>query len=471
MKKQIVLSATLIALMGSTNVNAAENLSTMFSEGKASGQIRSFWVDREYQGTAGKDDHRDGWAVGGHLKYETADYEGLSFGTAFYTSNALDISSNRADYSSNDMTLLGPDNKDYSFIGEAFAQYKRGNTTFKAGRQKIDSPMAGTDDARMVPNLFEGYLLINKDLADTTIVAGHMTKFAQGTFGRVYAGYQPSYNAAISKGKTPDEAKASGLADGLLAVTSGYSYENARDHVGRFVNMGDYAVGENTAGVSVLSATYTGIENLKVQLWDYYAHDILNAVYGELNFSWNCLVTDIVKPSAGIQVIKQNAVGDKHAGDVDSLYVAGKINFNVENFNLTLAYSQTGKNNATESALNNAIITPWGGMPAYTQGMVTRHMFLAGTDAMKVSGSYNFKDMGAKVNAAAYYTEFDMDANSGYGIERTASEAGFDVIYYPEFVKNLQLRARGNFPRTFHENDAEKTTGWSEYRLIANYNF
>ncbi|MDY0122549.1 MAG: OprD family outer membrane porin [Sulfurimonas sp.] len=452
MKKQIVLSAALVALMGSTNVNAAENLSTMFSEGKASGQIRSFWVDREYQGTAGTTTHRDGWAVGGHLKYETADYEGLNFGTAFYTSNALDISSNRTDYSSNDMTLLGPDNKDYSFIGEAFVQYKIGNTTLKAGRQKIDSPMAGTDDARMVPNLFEGYMLINKDIPDTTIVAGHLTKFAQGTFGRVYNAAADAPNA-------------------LLSVTSGYSHVDSHNHVGRFVNMGDYAVGENTAGVSVLSATYTGIENLKVQLWDYYAHDILNAVYGEINYSWNCLVTDVVKPSAGIQVIKENAVGDKHAGDVDSLYVAGKINFNVENFNLTLAYSQTGKNNATESSLNNAIITPWGGMPAYTQGMVTRHMFLAGTDAMKVAGSYQFKDMGANLQTIAYYTEFDMDANSGYGIERTASEAGFDVIYYPEFVKNLQLRARGNFPRTFHENDAEKTTGWSEYRLIANYNF
>ena len=458
MKKQIVLSAALVALMGSTNVGAAENLSTMFSEGKASGQIRSFWVDREYQGTAGKDDHRDGWAVGGHLKYETADYEGLNFGTAFYTSNALDISSNRTDYSSNDMTLLGPDNKDYSFIGEAFVQYKIGNTTLKAGRQKIDSPMAGTDDARMVPNLFEGYMLINKDIPDTTIVAGHLTKFAQGTFGRVYN--HTASSPATSK---------------LLSVTSGYSYVDSLNNTGRFVNMGDYAVGENTAGVSVLSATYTGIENLKVQLWDYYAHDILNAVYGEINYSWKCLVTDVVKPSAGIQVIKENAVGDKHAGDVDSLYVAGKINFNVENFNLTLAYSQTGKNNATESALNNAIITPWGGMPAYTQGMVTRHMFLAGTDAMKVAGSYQFKDMGANLQTIAYYTEFDMDANSGYGIERTASEAGFDVIYYPEYVKNLQLRARGNFPRTFHEAGPTATkpgtTGWSEYRLIANYNF
>jgi len=451
MKKNIALSVTLVSLLGLTNVNAAEDLSSMFTEGKTSGQIRSFWVDRKYQGTAGNTTHRDGWAIGGHLKYETAAYEGLSFGTAFYTSNALDISSNRADYSSNDMTLLGPDNKDYAFMGEAFAQYKRGNTIFKAGRQKLNTPMAGTDDARMVPNLFEGYVLINKDLPDTTLIAGHITKFAQGTFGRVYANTGPS----------------------LLAVTSGYSYVDSMNNAGRFVNMGQYAIGQETDGVSVVSATYTGIDKLKVQVWDYYAHDILNAVYAEINYSWNCLLTDMIKPSLGAQAIKENSVGDELAGEIDSLYVAGKINFNVENFNLSFAYSQTGKNNAAEKdagGLANAIITPWGGMPAYTQGMVTRHMFLAGTEAMKVAGSYQFKDLGANLQTVAYYTEFDMDANSGYGIERTASEAGFDVIYYPEFVKNLQLRARGNFPRTFAEGEAG-TTGWSEYRFIANYNF
>ena len=452
--KKISLSAIALTMVACVNVQAAEDLSSMFSEGKASGQIRSFWVDREYQGSAGNKTHRDGWALGGHLKYETAAYEGLSFGTAFYTSNALDIGSNRTNYdpiqdkdtySTNDMTLLGPDNEDYSFLGEAYLQYTIGNTVFKAGRQKINTPMAGTDDARMVPNLFEGYLLINKDIPDTTLIAGHITKFAQGTFGRVY-------NA------------------GLLSVTSGYSYVDSRDHAGSFVNMGEYAIAKETDGVSVASATYTGIDKLKVQVWDYYAHDILNAIYGEINYSWNCLITDAVKPSAGIQVIKEDAVGDKFAGKVDSLYVGGKLNFNIENFNLTLAYSQTGKNNTTEPSLNNAIITPWGGMPAYTQGMVTRHMFLAGTEAMKVAGSYQFKDMGANLKTVGYYTEFDMDANSGYGIKRTASEAGFDLIYYPEFVKNLQLRARGNFPRTFAKSTAG-STGWSEYRFIANYNF
>lgn len=451
MKNKIVLSTLALAMLSGANVQAAEDLSSMFSEGKASGQVRMFYVDREYQGTAGTDDHRNATAIGGYLKFETAAYEGLNLATAFYTTNGAFLKSPKTDYTEVDMTLLGPDNEDYSMIGELYAQYTRNNTTLKFGRQKLDTPMAGSDDARMLPNLFEAYLLINKDIPNTTIIAGQVTRFAQGTFGRVY-------NSAAGGGNA------------LLAATSGYSAVDSRDQVGDFVNAGKYAVGENTNGVSVVSATYTGVENLKVQLWDYYAHDILNAMYGEASYSWNCLVTDAIKPSAAAQFIKEDDIGDAYAGKVSSLYWGAKFGVKVSDLSAYVAYSQQSEAAATSGSLEKSTITPWGGMPAYTQGMVTRHIFISGTKASKVAATYDFKNLGANLNATGYYTSFDMDTNSGYGLARTATEAGFDVIYYPAAVKNLQLRARGNFPRDFAEG-ATGTTGWSEYRLIANYNF
>ncbi len=443
MKK--IMTSAVVAALTATMGNAAEDLSSMFTEGKASGQIRYFFIDREYQGSAGNETHRNANAIGGHLKFETGSYSGLSSAISFYTTNGLFLKSPIDDYAQNDMTLLGSGNENYSMIGELYGLYTYGNTTFKGGRQKLDTPMAGSDDARMLPNLFEAYLLINTDIPDTTLIGGHVTRFAQGTFGRVYNG-------------------------GLLSVTSGYSAVDSRDQVGEFVNMGTYAVGEATDGVSVLSATYTGVENLKLQLWDYYAYDLLNVIYGEANFSWKCLLTDALKPFVGAQFIKENSIGDEFAGEVDSLYWGAKFGVKVENLTVYGAYSQTTANDEGDGALENAIITPWGGMPAYTQGMVTRHMFIAGTTAMKAAAAYNWKAFGPNLKTVGYYTAFDMDEYSGYGIERTASEAGFDVIYYPEFVKNLQLRARGNFPRDFHEG-ANGTTGWSEYRFIANYNF
>jgi imipenem/basic amino acid-specific outer membrane pore len=112
-------------------------------------------------------------------------------------------------------------------------------------------------------------------------------------------------------------------------------------------------------------------------------------------------------------------------------------------------------------------------MPAYTQGMVTRHQFLAGTDAWKVAAGYDWKDYGINLNTSGYYASFDMDRLNGYShasASENSSEFGFDMIYNPQLVKNLQLRFRGNFPRDFQE----RTSGsfdWDEYRVIANYNF
>ena len=455
MKKQITLSVIVLGLIGSASLNAAEDLSSMFAEGKTSGQIREFSIDREYQGTAGKTVHRKANAIGGHLKFETADYKGLSFGTAFYTTNGFLNDSNVTDATKVDPTLFGKNNSNYNLLGEGYLQYNYSNTTFKGGRQKLNTPMAGADDARMIPNLFEAYLLINKDIKDTTLIAGHVTKFAQGTFGRVY-----NYTGATSNAKN------------ILSVTSGYTYVANDDKAGEFVDMGEYAVGKSTEGVSVVSATYTGVENLKLQLWDYYAYNLLNLVYAQADYSWTCLLSDSVKPYVSGQFIKENNVGDKYAGDVDGMYWGAKLGAKVENFNAYVAYSQTSENSASEATtgLANAIITPWGGMPAFTQGMVTRHQFLAGTKATKIAASYNFKSFGPNLSTALYYASFDMDANSGYGIARTATEPGFDVQYYPALVKNLQLRLRGNFPRKFHES-AAGDTGWNEYRFIANYNF
>jgi hypothetical protein len=451
MKKHIWLSISMSGLIFSASVQAADNLSTMLSEGEVSGQIRAFHVDREYQGTSGNDTHRNATAIGGHLKFVTDEFNGFSAGVAVYGTNGLFLHSPRDNYSKNDMTLTGKDNKSYAILGEAFLEYKSGNTGFKGGRIKYDSPMMGTDDVRMLPNLFEGYFLTNKDIKDTTVSIGHVTRFAQGTFGRVYNG-------------------------GLLSATSGYSAVDSRDNAGYFTDIGEYTVGKRTDGVTVASAIYTGVKDLKVQLFDYYAHDIVNTIYADVNYKMS--MGDI-KPFVAAQFIKQDDIGDSLMkdtalggnGDIDSFYWAAKVGAKYNGFTAYIAHSQTTDNDATDASYTNAIVSSWGGMPAYTQGMVTRHQFLAGTDATKVAASYSFKEDGVNLSTAVYYTSFDMDANSGYGDSRTATEPGFDIQYYPEAVKNLQLRFRGNFPRKFAEDAAGKSTGWSEYRFIANYNF
>jgi hypothetical protein len=420
------------------SAEAVDTLEEAFSQGKASGQIRLFYITRDRSGTIGDTQtDRSAFAGGGHLKFETAPVEGLSFGAAYYSTSPLGFDDDTPDKVN--PSLYGEDKKGYAILGEAYIKYQTGNTTLTYGRQKLNTPLAGADDARMLPNLFEAAVVSNTDLEKTTLILAHVTKFQAGTFSNQYGG-------------------------GALGVSSGYSLVNSES--GRFMDMGQYAVGKDSDGVTVGAVIYKGIENVSLQLWDYYAHDILNAVYAQADVKWQCLLSDSVKPFAAVQLINESDIGDKFIGKVDSTYYALKAGAKYGVLSAYAAYSET--DSAKDAAINGGVITPWGGMPAFTQGMVTRHMFFADTSAWKVAGSYNFKNSGVNLSTALYYTEFDVGADNAVkpGNEWTAKEFGFDMKYYPEAVKNLQVRLRGNFPSDF-------VTGldWSEYRLILNYNF
>ena len=460
MKRIIHLS--FLASIVVVNSMAADDLVGMFNEGKVSGQFREFSISREVDDTRtfggptliGEDYTRKANAIGGYLKYETGAWNGLSLGAAAYGTIGFHLG-NRANVNEVDPTLLGENNSNDVYLGEGYLQYKKGNTTFKGGRQKLDTPMAGSDDARMLPNLFEAYVLSNTDVKDTTLIAAHVTKFAQGTFGRAYT-------------------------SGILSVTSGYSLVDSRNQTGDFTNMGKYAIGENTDGVSVVAGIYAGIPGLKLQLWDYYAHDILNAIYAEANYGWS--YPSGVSPYVAAQWINERDVGSNNVAavqKVESDFIAAKAGVKVANFDVYAAISQNSKDSDVKNGTHGGTISPWGGMPAYTQGMVTRHQFMAGTDALKLAGSYDWKSLGINLNTGVYYTQFKMDPLNGYSVGEswTVKETGFDIIFVPESIKKLQLRLRANYTNDFYDRTIDATAtkngsvSWDEYRFIANYNF
>ncbi|MDO9055307.1 MAG: OprD family outer membrane porin [Sulfuricurvum sp.] len=441
---------SLLASMMVLSASAADDLAGMFNEGKVSGQFREFSISREVDDTrpaANNDYTRRANAVGGYIKYETSAWSGVSLGAAAYGTFGLFLG-DRTNVNDVDPTLLGRDNKNDVYLGEGYLQYKNGNTAFKAGRQKLDTPMAGSDDARMLPNLFEAYVLSNTDVKDTTLIAAHVTRFAQGTFGRAYT-------------------------NGVLSATSGYSLVDSRNQTGDFTDMGKYAIGQNTDGVSAVAAIYSGIPGLKLQVWDYYAHDILNAIYAEANYGWS--YASGVAPYVSAQWINERDVGSNSVAavkKVESDFIAAKLGVKVASFDVSVAASHNTKDSDADNGTHGGTISPWGGMPAYTQGMVTRHQFMAGTDALKVAASYDWKTFGINLNTGVYYTEFDMDKLNGYSTNYawTAKESGFDIIFNPQTFKNLQLRLRANYADDFYQSSTGSVS-WDEYRFIANYNF
>lgn len=452
MEKTVLLS--LIAstmIMAGGDIKPVEPVAAVEEEvdyGTFFGQSRTFYIDRTYNGTL--ENNRNSLATGGYIGYITPDFSGFTLGAAAYGTYGFDIHSEDATdigAKSYDPSLYGRDFDNYVFIGQAYLNYAFGNTNIKIGRQRLDTPMAGADDARMLPNLFEAAVLSNKDVENTTLIAAHVNRETVGTFGNIYGG-------------------------GVLGLTSGYGLGMNQALSGDFVNMGTVALGRvdadgnyvdnKTNGVTAVAAIYTGVEGLKLQAWDYIAWDLMNVVYLQADYGW--AATDTVKLKAAAQYINESDIGDSLAGSVSSNYVAGKLGASYDALSGYFAYSATGS--SSSKTLNGGIITPWGGMPAFTQGMVTRHMFFADTDTWKVAGTYKFSDYGVK--ATAYYTSFDVGSLNSYkpGRSWTATEGGFDIQYDVASVKGLNLRLRANFPRDFAPG-----LDWNEYRVIANYSF
>lgn len=419
------------------------------SVGTFSGQFRAFYVDRTYnQGATG---NRNALAVGGWVGYETAAWNGLSASFKAYGVEAIrlhdfSVPSDAPAFLSYDPSLNGFDGENYGFFGEAYLNYATGNTNIKIGRQRLDTPLAGADDARMLPNLFEAAVLSNTDIENTTLIAGHVTRMTMGTFSNIY-----------------DNNVAFGLA-------SGYGLGTTLAQSGKFEDMGVVALGEGygTDGVTVGAVIYKGIDNLTLQAWDYYAYDLMNSLYLQADYGFK--VSDSVKMKASAQYINQSDVGDDLVGvalggsGVDSNYWGLKLGASAGALSGYFAYSSTD----SDTAGDQGIITPWGGMPAFTQGMVTRHQFFNDTDTWKVAATYKLNDLlDANVKASVFYVEFDIGAANSYspGNAWTATESGFDIQY--QATKDLNLRFRGNFPDDF----SQTGTGWDEYRLIANYNF
>ena len=420
--------------------------------GEIFGQSRTFYIDRTYNGIL--NNNRNSLATGGYVGYKTPDFNGFTAVVAAYGTYGFDIHDKDAKdirSKSYDPSLYGDDFGNYVFVGQAYINYAFGNTNIKVGRQRLDTPMAGADDARMLPNLFEAAVLSNKDVEDTTLILAHVNRETVGTFGNVYG------------------------AAGALSLQSGYGLGYKEGTSGNFKNMGTIALGHNdingdgsydnsTDGVTAFAAVYTGVEGLKLQAWDYVAWDILNVVYLQADYGWNCLLSDSVKMKASAQYINESDIGDSLADSVNSNYFAGKLGASFDGLSGYLAYSATG--DSRNDTMNGGIISPWGGMPAFTQGMVTRHMFFADTDTWKVAATYKFSDLDLK--ATAYYVEFDIGSKNTYkpGRDWTAKESGFDIQYNVAAVEGLNLRLRANYPRDFAPG-----LDWNEYRLIANYNF
>lgn len=210
------LSLAAITVAGLTSSSfAADTLADAFKNGKVNGELHAWYTDREGSSTANSAAtakiNSDLFSTGLVLGYTTDTLYGFSLGATFQSSyapfadGAVGTAGTAKDDFKADMYGSG------AILSEAYVNYAVGKTNVKVGRQFISTPLINGSGSRMIKQSFEGALITNTDLPQTTLATGVVTKYQARTsntgdipkFNELNAGHDYAYTLlAINKSIT-----------------------------------------------------------------------------------------------------------------------------------------------------------------------------------------------------------------------------------------------------------------------------
>ena len=219
------------------------------------------------------------------------------------------------------------------------------NTTFKIGRQYLDTPLAFTENWKIAPNSFDAAVVVNKDIVNTTIIGAYIGK-GNGTVGRVTNG---------------DDFQA-------------YQAEGA------------YAIGAIT---SLLDGA------IPLSVWGYDVVNVANAVWADAGYKANL---SGVKLNLAGQYAFMTPDEETFANGEDTSAFGVKVGTSTKvaglGLSLMAAYSSVDKD-GTLPVANTA--TGFKKTKLYTAGIYTDGLYVAqpGSDAFKVKASTKLAGIGS----------------------------------------------------------------------------
>lgn len=164
---------TFTLLQANETLPVANNFDELFSKGKISGQIEAMYTGHDIENN--EDPYSTG--IGGQLKYETAILDGFNAGFEFTTVHEIDgISGDTQEKRAS--ILVSPDGS-YTELSQSYINYNHENLNFRIGRQLIDTPLADSDDFRIIDNTFEA-AIASYETSELLFMLGYLDRW-QGT--------------------------------------------------------------------------------------------------------------------------------------------------------------------------------------------------------------------------------------------------------------------------------------------------
>lgn len=286
----------------------AQNFDDIFQDGKVSGQVRAFWYDGDRELRS----DRNALTLGGILSYKTAPYEGFSSGVSFFSSNGVTSLTQMPE--SGQTHNLNLDGSSINVLGEAYLQYSGYDTVMKYGRQRLDLPLANDYYNRMLPNSFEALYGENKSLPNIILKGAYIT-------GWKYKG-----------------------SDTFVSPT--YSLGFDRD-------------------IAVLGGIYTPKPSLKIELYNTYVRDVMNAPYLQIidNAIWKS--SEGTTLSGALQYLNEQSIGENIAGEIDTYLLGLRGTLTKGEWSLSALYTRIGDQSLLGTGGRYEKMG-WGGFITYT---------------------------------------------------------------------------------------------------------
>jgi hypothetical protein len=392
------------------DVGVVDSLKHMFQDGKVSGNIRSMYSG--YNNDNDVDTYAT--ALGGQLKYELAKYKGFNGAVAFTTSHDIDFASGDTNEGERN-DELSSDKGSYTELTEAYINYEFNGLNLRAGRQIVDTPLADSDDIRMVPNTFEAYIA-SYETNGFSLMAGYLNQWQGADAGL------DSNDPWVKTGK--DGVIFGGLTYGNDFVEANAWYYNISN-----ASTNDIANGADENGNKAIYVDIIG----------------------------NYIVNDDLELHAGVQYLKESELDNSN---VEANIYGAMAEVVVYGLGLNIAYNKSTKETGKHS------FSGYGGGTLFTNmdTMIIDEITEDRDVQSVVAGlSYSIDDF----NLLYAYGDFDGDANS-LGEKAHITEQDIGVEYTP----NDDLTLAAIYVINDNKEDGSSADFNSKnFRILASYNF
>ena len=416
----------------------AKQSSALLAGGTINGELKAMHILQDkHNGFAPE----DGSGYLGVLGYTTPDVglEGLRANATFYINGDTGLTDWNSGLKNAGGMFTDSNGQTNTIMGQAYVEYKSKMVNAKVGRQILNTPLTKIKWSLM-PNFYEAAVATVNPIKSLSFTLAHIDGISYGS------------RSATDWGLIGEKTGTAGIA--VAPVSAGGSLEQAKFH-----NIGTAAGVAETKGITAVNATYKMGKNLKVSLWDYYAHDIANMLYADAAYSM--AVMKGTKLSVSAQYLTQNDTGAKLAGELNFKMHGAKVKVGNKKWSAYIAYN--GSNNNEDSSINSGFLNAWGSDPAYTSSLFSRNAYREDVTAYKIGGHYTIMK-GLKI----------IVSHADYGQSKTkvaktdATETDIIIAYKPTKAWTLKVF---NAIRTSEYDSATAEKEMNHFRAVASYKF